>query len=181
MYKRLELAGSFNPFNAKEILIEIGFVKEIRNTWGNQEVFQTLYLSLFPLSAKVNWLRTIANLAFWTLWYQKRMTLQKFLLQNIKDRIADCRISNKMFNYRTLRAYSARNFAKSFFSDVIKVQNVRLSIMRITESYIHVKSIFADNENSETIKVWGTSLLSQVALIFPLKPISSIEASSQLR
>ena len=65
----------------KEILLEIGFIKEIRTIWGNKEVPQTFFrdfLCLWKYDLFV-WLRTIVNPAFAILWHYKRHNFAKIL------------------------------------------------------------------------------------------------------
>ena len=41
-----------NTFGFKEILLEIGFIEEMRTTWGNKELPN--FVSPFPFSAKID-------------------------------------------------------------------------------------------------------------------------------
>ena len=70
------------------ILLQIGFIKEMRTTW-RKEVPQT-FLHYSPyLRNRFNLFDSVplATLRFDILWHQKRMTLQNFV-QNIEHRVA---------------------------------------------------------------------------------------------
>ena len=86
----------------KEKLLEYGFVEEMKTTWVNEKMPQTLF-HYFPRLQKsiwFFWLRTIGNTAFWTYDIRKGWLckLQNFL------QIVECHVFYS--------ANSARNFVK---------------------------------------------------------------------
>ena len=82
--------------------------------------------STIPLSAKIGLISfdsvSLATLRFEIMWHQKRMTLQNFG-QNIEHHVA----------------YSARNFATSSFSDVMKFRNAGLPMVRSQTEYVYFR------------------------------------------
>ena len=85
------------------------------------------------------------------------MTSEKHELQNFLQKMEHC------------VAYSAKNFAKSFFSDITKVQNAGCQCYGSKR----IKSIFANNGNSRSGFGAPFQLLSQAVLITSIKSILS--------
>ena len=100
----------------KEMQLKINFVEKMRTTCDNKEVpQQTLFTTSLIRENRFILFDSVPlpTLRFEISQQQKRMTFQNFL-QYIEHRVA----------------YSARNFAKSSFNDVKKLQNARLPMVR---------------------------------------------------
>ena len=135
MRKRRWRSSLDKSAHALKTLLEVRFIERMDTIWGEKGVPQTLFrYSLNPQNGFYSSdCVVLATLSFEFLWHQNRMTLQKFLQKAL---LIEHRID-----------YSARIFARSFFSDVTKVE-IQLWLLMVRSK--RIKSIFADKRNSGT-------------------------------
>ena len=122
-------------------MLEIGFMKEMRTTWGTKEVPQTMfyYFSIPRKWILSIWLCTIGNLAFRTFVTLEKDDFKKFLADYyqisrslFRKKFCKLAITCKMNNPMLIieHYYFARNFAKSSFYEVTKFRNAGLLMLR---------------------------------------------------